>query len=132
MAAGIGLVRRHVADAGLDRGVDFAWTQSPEMALRGAHVRPHLVFDVLRQAHQVGQAGQRAWLDAECGREPVKVRLTVGLGRGHLGRTARSLQCQQFVQLGAFAGRAARRRRREDRHERRHVAVKVVRRFARQ
>jgi len=88
VSAGIGLVRRHVADAGLDRGLDLARTQPPEMPLGGAHVRPRLVFDVLRQAHDLRQAGKGVGIQAKRRCEPGELGLAIGLRRGDFGRAA--------------------------------------------
>jgi len=97
MAAGVGLVGRHVADARMDRGLDFARTQAPEMPLGGAHVGTHLLFDVLGQAHDLRQAGEGLRFQAERRREPADFGLAVRLRRGDLGRGAGLLQRQQEV-----------------------------------
>ncbi|HEX6398829.1 MAG TPA: hypothetical protein VFZ95_15500, partial [Steroidobacteraceae bacterium] len=97
MAAGIGLVGRHVADAGLDRRLDLARTQAPEVALGGANVRAHLVFDIFCQARQMRQRGQFVGLDADRGGKPAELGLAVGLRSRNLCRGARLLQCQHGV-----------------------------------
>jgi hypothetical protein len=111
VAAGIGLVRRHVADAGRDPGFHLARPQPPEAALGGAHVRADLVFDLIGQPHDARQVGEGAGIHVERRCEPREVLLAIGLGRRHFARAAGFLQGQQVGQLGALIGRAARGRR---------------------
>jgi hypothetical protein len=132
VAAGIGLVGRHVAYAGLDRGLDLARTQAPELALRGAYVGSYLVFHFLRQAGDPRQAGEGDRVDVERRGEARELGLAVGLRRGDFGRAARSLHRQHGIQLGALGGGTACRRSGKRGHERRDVAVEVVWTCARQ
>lgn len=125
MAARIRLVGGHVADAGVDRRLDLARTQAPEVALGGANIGAHLVFDVRREAHDVRQRGELSGLDADRGCKPAELGLSIGLSRGDLGRGARILQSEHGVELGALGGGTACGRRREQGDERRHVAIEV-------
>ena len=54
VAAGIGQVSLHVADAGLQARLDFIRAQTPEALLCRAHVGTDVVFHVLDQAPHGG------------------------------------------------------------------------------
>lgn len=102
MSARVGAIGGHVADAGLDRGLDFPGAQTPEMSLGRAHVQSRIVFDVPCQAIQMGQPGERARIGAERFGEPVDLRPAIGLCDRHVGGLAGPLQRQQRLELDAF------------------------------
>ena len=95
VSAWIGQVTLHVVDARGDVWLDLAGPQTPEVTLRGAHVRTSRIFDALGQAVQTTQRLDRLFVGAEGAREAQQRRLAIGLRRGHLGRGSRALQLQE-------------------------------------
>jgi hypothetical protein len=111
--AGVGEIGRDVADARLDRGVDFLRSQPPEVPLGIAYVAARVILGVLGQAHDARQRVQHARFEAQRTSKAIDVGLAIRLREFDLPWRAAVLQAEQEIEFGAFLRGASRRRRGE-------------------
>ncbi len=117
MAARIGPVARDIADAGLERRFDHVGPVAREFLLGRADVAADVVFHVFHERTQLRESRRVPRVETQSFVEAIHVLAPI-VARGlDVGRGARTLQCEQFVELAPFLTRSARRRRREYRHE---------------